>query len=170
AIAIGCMLLFQAVNYQRLGRFAWAFYIFSLLLLLYTILPFTHADEFSHAFLRVPKRGGAYAWINLGPMSLQPAELAKIAFILVLGRYLRFRENYRTVGGLMAPFALALAPLALILKQPDLGTALTFIPALFTMLFVAGARLSHLLTIVGMGIATVPLLWLSGLPNVRVMR
>jgi cell division protein FtsW (lipid II flippase) len=86
----------------------------------------------------------------------------KIAFILVLARYLRFRSNYRTVWGLMAPFGLAAVPLALILKQPDLGTAITFFPALFAMLFIAGAKKRHLLAIVGMGMALAPFLWFSG--------
>ena len=84
---------------------------------------------------------GAFAWIFFGPASLQPAELMKIAFVMVLARYLRFRSNYRTIYGLLPPFALALVPLALILKQPDLGTALIFIPALFVMLFVGSALL-----------------------------
>jgi cell division protein FtsW (lipid II flippase) len=86
----------------------------------------------------------------------------KIGFVMVLARYLRFRSNYRTLIGLLAPFALALVPIAMILKQPDLGTALTFIPALFVMLFVAGARIKHLLAIVGLGVLMAPLMWFSG--------
>ena len=57
---------------------------------------------------------------------------------------------------------LALVPLALIMKQPDLGTALTFIPTLFAMLFVAGAKMRHLLAIMGIGLALAPILWLAG--------
>jgi cell division protein FtsW (lipid II flippase) len=95
----------------------------------------------------------------------------KIAFVMLLARYLRFRSNYRTFTGLLAPFGLAMIPLALILKQPDLGTALIFIPALFAMLFVAGARIGHLLAIVGLGIALLPIVWFSGtdLPLFRHM-
>ncbi|HTL29665.1 MAG TPA: FtsW/RodA/SpoVE family cell cycle protein [Tepidisphaeraceae bacterium] len=155
-VAIVCMALFQAVNYQKIGRFAWPFYCFSLLLILYTVVgSVVHVPG-------VTKRNGAYNWIAFGSFSLQPAELMKISFVLLLARYLRFRSNYRSITGLLAPFALALVPMALILKQPDLGTALIFIPALFAMLFVAGAKIKHLLAIVGMGLATVPFLWLSG--------
>jgi len=50
----------------------------------------------------------------------------------------------------------------LILRQPDLGTALVFIPALFAMLFAAGARLKHLLAVLGMGLAMAPAIWLAG--------
>ena len=62
----------------------------------------------------------------------------------------------------MKPFALALVPMALILKQPDLGTALIFIPCLFAMLFVAGAKVRHLAMIATLGIALGALAWLSG--------
>jgi rod shape determining protein RodA len=62
----------------------------------------------------------------------------------------------------MAPFLLAGLPLMLILKQPDLGTALVFIPALFAMLFVAGAKIEHLGIIVGTGLVLAPLAWYAG--------
>lgn len=160
-VGVACMAAFQGMNYQKIGRFAMAFYILSLALILYTVIGAKMVER------GVPVPGirevnGAYAWIFFGPASLQPAELMKIAFIMVLARYLRFRSNYRTILGLLAPFALAMVPLALILKQPDLGTALIFIPALFAMLFVAGAKIKHLLTIVGMGVALLPLVWFSG--------
>lgn len=157
-IAVIGMFAFQAVDYRRIGRYAWGFYLFSLVLLLYTALPGMPRSGFGS----VPVRNGAHAWIDFKVMSLQPAELTKIAFILVLARYLRFRSNYRTLTGLLAPFALAVVPIAMILKQPDLGTALTFIPVLFALLFVAGAKIRHLLTIVAMGVALVPVAWLAG--------
>ncbi|HEY7087327.1 MAG TPA: FtsW/RodA/SpoVE family cell cycle protein, partial [Tepidisphaeraceae bacterium] len=139
-VAIACMALFQAIDYRAIGRFSWAFYILSLLLLIYTVVPWTHAPKGDQRPLRVPLTNGAFAWINFVFLRFQPAELMKIAFVMVLARYLRFRSNYRTLTGLLAPFGLAMVPLALILKQPDLGTALIFIPALFAMLFVAGAK------------------------------
>src|SRR5688572_195956 len=160
-VGVGCMAAFQGVNYQKIGRFATAFYALSLILILYTVVGATLATR-GVAIPGIRRVNGAYAWIFFGPASLQPAELMKIAFVMVLARYLRFRSNYRTLWGLLPPFALALVPLALILKQPDLGTALIFIPALFVMLFVAGAKLAHLLAIVGMGVALVPFMWLSG--------
>jgi rod shape determining protein RodA len=80
----------------------------------------------------------------------------------VLARYLRFRSNYRTLRGLVPPFLLCLVPVAMILKQPDLGTALVFIPMLFAMLFIAGARMSHLAAVVAMGLLAAPVLWFSG--------
>ncbi len=158
AVSTVCLFLFQAVNYQKIGRWSWPFYILSMLLILYTVLPGVPRSGFGS----VPVINGAHPWIKFGPFSLQPSELMKIAFVMVLARYLRFRSNYRTLKGLFAPFALALFPVALIMKQPDLGTALTFIPALFAMLFVAGAKRWHLMAVLGMAIAAAPIMWLAG--------
>jgi cell division protein FtsW (lipid II flippase) len=155
-VGITAMAAFQAVDYRLLGRFSWGFYAVSMALILYTVL----GNYLTIPFARPVK--GASNWIRLGSFSLQPAELMKVAFVMVLARYLRFRSNYRTLWGLLAPFALAAFPLALILKQPDLGTALVFIPVLFAMLFVAGARLWHLAAIVGMGAMFGVFIWLCG--------
>jgi cell division protein FtsW (lipid II flippase) len=161
-VAVGCMTLFQAVDYRTIGKLSWGFYILSLLLVGYTVV-----GGMLDARGMTPLPGtkiikGACNWIRFGSMSLQPAELMKVGFILVLARYLRFRSNYRTFKGLLPPFALALVPLVLILKQPDLGTALVFIPILFAMLFVAGAKVSHLLAIVLIGASLVPVAWMAG--------
>ncbi len=161
-IAFACMAVFQAINYQTIGRIAWAFYALSLFLIFYTVIPLTHGAAGDNRLFRVPYTGGAFNWINFGPVKLQPAELMKIAFVLVLARYLRFRSNYRSFTGLLAPFALALVPLVLILKQPDLGTSLIFIPTLFAMLFVAGAKIRHLAIIILIGLILAPVAWLSG--------
>jgi cell division protein FtsW (lipid II flippase) len=158
AIGAACMILFQAVNYLKIGQLSWFFYLLAMVLILYTILPGVPRRGFGS----VPVIKGAHPWIKFGLFSFQPSELMKIAFVMVLARYLRYRSNYRTLPGLMAPFALALVPVAMIIKQPDLGTALIFIPALFAMLFVAGARLWHLAAVVMMGIMVAPVMWLAG--------
>ena len=165
-VAVACMALFQAVDYRKIGRLSWGFYVLSLLLVLYTVV-----GGMLDARGMTPLPGtkitkGACNWIRFGSFSLQPAELMKVAFILVLARYLRFRSNYRTFKGLLPPFVLAMAPLVLILKQPDLGTALVFVPILFAMLFVAGARVGHLLAIVLIGVSFVPLAWMAGKDSV----
>ena len=100
----------------------------------------------------VPVRNGATCWVNLYFMMFQPSELAKIIFVLALASYLRYRSSYRTLRGLLMPFGLMFVPVWLILAQPDLGTALIFAPALFVMLVAAGAKLTHLGTLVGLAI------------------
>ena len=169
AVSVGCLALFQAVNYQVLGRFAWTVYVLSMGLIIYTVIGGMAANH-GHPIPGVHNTKGVYAWINFGQFSLEPAELMKIAFVLVLARYLRFRSNYRTLRGLIAPFALAFVPLVLILKQPDLGMAMIFPPVLFTMLFVAGARVKHLLLIITLGIFLLPAIWFSGSKSVPVLK
>jgi cell division protein FtsW (lipid II flippase) len=156
AVGVVAMTAFQAVDYRLIGRFSWPFYFASAALIFYTVL----GTKMTLPFARPIK--GQCNWINFGSFSLQPAELMKVAFVMVMARYLRFRSNYRTIVGLLPPFGLALFPLALILKQPDLGTALVFIPALFTMLFVAGAKLWHLAAIVGAGLLLGLFAWSCG--------
>ncbi len=98
----------------------------------------------------VPVRNGARAWISLGSITLQPSELTKVLFVLSMAWYLRYRSSYRTVRGLLVPFFIMLIPVALILKQPDLGTAILFAPTLFAMLVAAGAKLRHLGLLLGL--------------------
>lgn len=157
-IGLAVMFAMQGINYIKLGRYAWPFYVLSLLLLIYTIAPGVPTT----GFLSVPKLNGAHNWINFGPLKLQPAELMKVGFCMVLSRYLRFRSNYRSLLGLIPPFALAIVPLLVILKQPDLGTALIFIPTLFAMLFVAGAKIRHLALITSIGLVFAPVAWFAG--------
>jgi rod shape determining protein RodA len=163
-VAMVCLLLFQWVNYQKVARVAWVFYFLALVPLAYTVVgsvvtvPFVTEINGAHNWIQVPGVG----------MSFQPAEVMKIAFVLVLAHYLRYRENYRTFLGLLAPFALWAVPVFLILKQPDLGTALVFAPTLLAMLFVAGARLKHILIVIAMGLSLVPVAWLAGQKGVPV--
>jgi rod shape determining protein RodA len=152
AVSVACLAAIQAVSYTVIGRYAWGFYLLSLLLVLYTI---AHMPG-------VLTVNGASAWINFRFMSLEPSELMKIAFVLLLARYLRFRSNYRTLTGLLPPFALALVPMLMILKQPDLGIAALFIPTLLAMLYAAGARGRHIVLILGLGAVLTPVILLSG--------
>lgn len=108
-----------------------------------------------------PAKNGSRRWIPLGLMDFQPSEVAKLTYIMALGHYLMYRSNYRTLFGLIPPFVLTVIPVGLILKEPDLGTSLLFIPVLYGMLLTAGARLRHLTLIAVMGAACVPVLWMG---------
>lgn len=152
-IAAGVVL---RVGYQRIASHAWL--IFGITVA--ALLPLA-AAKFLHASfggLTAP-RNGAYRWIHLPGYQLQPSELFKVAFILTLAWYLRFRRNYRRFQGLLVPFLIAIVPLGLILVQPDLGTVLLLLPVLFAMLFAAGARLRHLAILIGLGLVAIPLAW-----------
>lgn len=97
------------------------------------------------------------SWIAIGGVRLgQPAELAKIAVILMLARWLaERREPPATLRELVYPCAIAGAPFALVVGQPDLGSALVFVAILFAMLFWAGTRLSLLLLLASPAIGLV---------------
>ncbi|MCE5279476.1 MAG: FtsW/RodA/SpoVE family cell cycle protein [Planctomycetaceae bacterium] len=153
------------VPYPRFGKAAYALFGVTLPLLLMMLVPrLLKTDALNWL---IPSINGARRWINFGPIMFQPSELAKLSFILMLAWYLRYGDHYRTLSGLIPPFILALVPMFLILKEPDLGTSLLLLPTLYFMLFMAGARLRHLLGIIA--VATVLMLLprpvdVSGLP------
>ena len=86
--------------------------------------------------------GDATRWLRLGPVMLQPSELAKIATIIALARYLSDRntERINSFNGFLGALFLVLVPIALIVRQPDLGTAISFGAPFFPMLYWAGMR------------------------------
>ncbi len=150
-VAIVAMLFTALPHHRVIGMIALPLMIAVLVLLVIVILPLPRT--------LIPVRGGATRWIDLGPIQLQPSELAKIVFVLVLARYLRFRENYRTLKGLLLPLLITFVPMLLILKEPDLGTAMIFLPVLFAMLLAAGAKIKHLLVIVLLGLSLAPAMY-----------
>ena len=158
AVGLACLVGVNFFDYRRLGPYSYTLYVIILALLVvllvdkYINLPF------------VPFINNARRWIRITIMgrdvlNIQPSEFCKVAFIIALAWYLRFRENYRTFKGLVGPFAITLLAIVLILRQPDLGTVMLLMPILFAMLFVAGARVRHLLLIIAMALVAAPILW-----------
>ncbi len=144
------------VGYQAVGRYAYAIFIASVLLLIPLFV--ARLLHTTMGGLTTP-RNGAYRWIQLPGFPLQPSEFVKVSFVVALAWYLRFRKNYTRFGGLLVPFLVAAVPMALILLEPDLGTAMLLVPVLFAMLFVAGARIRHMSLIAFLGVAAIPLAW-----------
>ena len=112
-------------------------YAFSLMLLLLTLLVGTGAGS----------AASSHSWLAIGGVRIgQPSELAKLATILLLARYLSsLREAPDNLRALIVPCLIAGAPMLLVLAQPDLGSAIVFAGILFAMLFWAGVRASLLL-------------------------
>lgn len=105
---------------------------------------------------------GAQRWINLGFIQLQPSEVMKIAVVMVLARYFHSAtiEDMRSLRFLIIPAFIIMAPVALVLLQPDLGTSLMIIMAGAAMFFMAGA--SIWLFIIGIAgvCASIPVAWM----------
>lgn len=128
-------------NHRIFGYASWVLYGIAVLLLVFLLIPGVPTSI-------VRPRSGARSWVDLGPINFQPAELAKLAWVLVLAWYLRFRNSHRTLLGLAGPAIITAIPVGLITIQPDLGSASLFIPSLFAMLLAAGARVRHLMLVV----------------------
>lgn len=160
AVGLACFILMQVIGYREISR--WAYFLFGLSLALLTLL--IVARYVSLEPIIRPRRN-AYRWIVFGPVNIQVSEFTKIAYVLALAAYLRFRTNYRTLPGLLGPFVLTLVPVGLILKEPDLGTSLIFLPTLFVLLYVAGAKLRHLAMILLLGLVAIPTFYFSPLMN-----
>lgn len=133
ALGILAIMLILLIHYEWFGRLAYIFMgivIALLALVLYT-----------------PASHGSSRWFTIGSLQLQPSEMAKIAFVLTVAWFLRYRRNIRQTSGLICPFFIMVVPCALVLKEPDLGTALLFPLVLYAMLIAAGARIRHLLLV-----------------------
>jgi cell division protein FtsW len=104
--------------------------------------------------------GGARRWLRFGPISIQPAEFAKLALIIYIAYSVaKKKERVREFSVGYAPHLLVSAVfIFLVVMQPDLGTAITFAVLTFILLFVAGVRLRYLLAT---GVAVTPLLALA---------
>jgi rod shape determining protein RodA len=131
------MLAVTFMNYKFLSEYSLQIYIGFLLILLFTSI-----------FGKTVRN--TRAWLNLGLFAIQPSEFMKLGLVILLAKYLEFRErDIQNFKELLIPTLLMLVPMLIILKQPDFGTAMMFIPILFTLLFVGGADVSHLISIVG---------------------
>lgn len=104
---------------------------------------------------------GAQRWVGLGPLNLQPSELMKIGIILALARYFHLHPVGRGwhVPKLLMPAILTLVPVALILKQPNLGTATIVSVIAFSMCFLAGIRWYYFAGALGAVAGAVPVVY-----------
>ena len=101
--------------------------------------------------------GGARRWLSLGPISFQPSEAAKLAVVIVMASLLaKRRRSGDERQGLLGPVLLAQVPVALILAEPDLGTALVIEVLVVLMVFAAGLRPR---TLVILGLSGLPVLY-----------
>ncbi len=142
-LIIGFLVLF--VDYRISDRMSQLLYGLNIVMLVLVLTPLG-TEKF-----------GAQSWL----FNFQPAELSKIIIIITLGKYLSEKESLNSYYNFIGPFLHLLFPLALILLQPDLGTALVFIFIFFMMLYVAGASGWKIFTILLMGALAVAVMFLA---------
>jgi rod shape determining protein RodA len=104
---------------------------------------------------------GAQRWLDLGVVQIQPSELMKVALVMALARYFHtaYLDDMRRILFLIPAVLMILAPVALVLVQPDLGTAVTLLVSGTAMLFMAGVRLWKFALAGALGGAALPVLW-----------
>ncbi len=104
---------------------------------------------------------GADRWIQIGPLQLQPSEFMKIALVLALARYLHGLsvEDVSKPKRLLVPLAMILAPAILVLKQPNLGTAIILLADGFSLLFLAGLSWWWIAPTFAGIVGSVPIVW-----------
>lgn len=135
-------------NYLKLTSIAYPIYFLSLFVLVVVLI----IGEV---------RLGAQRWIEFMGFGFQPSEFAKITYIFALANYLGSRKTRSyALSDLFVPAVMTLVPMVFILKQPDLGTALIFVPVALAMLYVWGLKMKHLLWAAAIGISASPLFWL----------
>ena len=103
-------------------------------------------------FLLAQETRGSKRWIDIGPFQLQPSEFGKLLFVLALAGFLADRARRLDAAVVLQAVGLALIPILLVFKQPDLGTSLVYTAALAACLFVAGARWTHMLALAATGL------------------
>jgi rod shape determining protein RodA len=147
-VGIGVMLVIALIDVRFWFRLAYAIYGAALLGLI--------AVELAGSI-----NMGAQRWIDLGLFQLQPSEVMKIGLVLALARY--FHSAYLDDIGqplrLVVPIVLVLLPAILVLKQPDLGTALMLLAGGATLFLVAGVRWWKFAVVIGSTLAVLPILW-----------
>lgn len=146
-VAFGGMLTVARVDYRLWLELAYPLYMLSVFFLILVLL------------VGDPTKG-AQRWLRFGPISFQPSEFAKMAMILVLARFLGSRSvEVYFLGNLVRALALLAPPLFLILKQPDMGSALLLIPLSVVLLYVVGVPGRWLAYLFLLGAASSPLVW-----------
>lgn len=147
-MGLAVMVVMAFMDVRIFLRYAYVFY-FGVLLLLIIVEVGGHVGM------------GAQRWINLGFIKLQPSELMKIALVLALARYFNSTtlQSIETTKGILIPIILVVVPVALVLIQPDLGTALMLLFSASAIFFAVGVQLWKFGVLILGGIISMPVAW-----------
>ena len=148
AAGLGLMLLIALIDVRVWLRHAYLIYATALLLLI-------AVEVMGVAGM------GARRWVNLGLFQLQPSEVMKIALVLALARFYHglHPEEIGRIRWLVVPAGLILVPVALVMRQPDLGTAILLVLTATAIMLLAGVRLWKFAAAFGASLLAIPLAW-----------
>jgi rod shape determining protein RodA len=139
ALGLGAGAVLCLVDYHTLARWSFVAYGATIFFLVIVLIPHVGSMRF-----------GARRWIDLGFFQFQPSEFAKLAFILAAANFLsRPPDELKQPGIFWKGMGLMMLPFVLILKEPDLGSALVLLPTGLMMMFVAGTPKRYLLQLLG---------------------
>ena len=159
-VVIGAVIMVGVImlDYRRLEQLSTILYVGTVLALL-AVLAIGHSSQ------------GAQRWFSLGPFQLQPSEFATLILIIAIATYCARRPEGLEFRDLVRMVLLAVIPMILVIKQPDLGTAILMAVVLMVMLAMAGMPGRYLiLLIVGAVIVTVVALKLGLLQEYQIQR
>ena len=159
--------IFYNLNYRRLWDATYPLYGLGILLLFMV-------------FILGITRLGAQRWLRLVWFNFQPSEFVKIIMIIFLARYFSRKSSeeislsvskFRIWQGLAVPFIFVSVPVALIIEQPDLGSALMVVFIFVAILYLAGIKFRYIAMVISAGIISMPVLWhfLRGYQKERLM-
>lgn len=156
AISIPVMIVLIFIDYKSISRISPILYGIIIIALI--------------AVLFTESINGATSWFNIGSISIQPAEFAKIVVIIALATYIskiqeKGRDQISRPTRLMLALLIVMVPVLLIIKQPDYGTALTFIVATICILFASGIKKRYIITAIVLAVILLPVLYFFVLPE-----
>ncbi|MBI4974977.1 MAG: FtsW/RodA/SpoVE family cell cycle protein, partial [Candidatus Omnitrophica bacterium] len=141
------LILIVSISYQTIIDISYVLYGVNIVLLILVLI-------LGHVRL------GAQRWFSIGAFTFQPSEFLKLNLILALSNYVGSRKDaMSSLKSIFVPLLLLAVPSALVLMQPDLGTALLLLPIFFSILFIGGANPRHLAGLLFFGLASLPFLW-----------
>ncbi|MDH5640532.1 MAG: rod shape-determining protein RodA, partial [Nitrospira sp.] len=146
AMGAAAFIVMWTWDYHQIARLAYPAYALVLIMLLFVLFEG-----------RTSK--GAQRWIAMGPFSFQPSEFAKLVLILVLAHYYSKTPRVGWLQRVIVPGLLMLPGLLLILKQPDLGSGLSFVAVYAAMLLMVGVRSQAVGVMLLLSVMLFPFVW-----------
>lgn len=152
AVGIVLALAIARANYRSLGVLSVGMYVAAIAVLAFVVF----AGDATY---------GSRRWIEIGGTPVQPSEIAKLVVIIALAKYLSdHQEEIAQPRVILTSLAMTALPTLLVFAEPDLGSAIVFMVIWLGMVMAAGAKWSHIATLIGAGLVTVPFVFI-GLVN-----